>query len=49
MEADVDGTEPKAEQFLGQLLPLPYRVSTLLVLGKHLHSCCLEEASQKQH
>lgn len=35
MEADVDATEePKTEQFLGQLLPLPYRVATLLVLGK---------------
>ena len=38
MEADVDAPElnlePKAEHILTQLLPLPYRVATLLVLGK---------------
>jgi len=41
MEADVDAPSPETEQFLGQLLPLPYRVATLMVLGKPPSLQCL--------
>lgn len=35
MESDVQETNPSpTEQFLDRFLPLPYRVATLIVLGK---------------
>ncbi|OQO07437.1 hypothetical protein B0A48_07134 [Cryoendolithus antarcticus] len=42
MEADVETTSPFPEQWLNQILPLPYRVATLLVAGVWLWAINLQ-------